>query len=531
MHRAWPGLDFGALCGAHSDELELKMAATPGSHPGGPGSADAARPLPGGADTRIIPPDGGGWACGDFCGAERFVWSDVAGGEVGVGEGPARPGSPAADSPERPRQVWGAGRGVNWGVTDGLEAEPAPDLRGNEVQPGRRGASVADPGGLARRRRAQELPDGKLNLDEAAKLRALRNQMEEYEVKIKDFTKEYTSLPPQAHERRAKLRKDREQIIKEATQIKHDYEILRESRALLEQHHDSAGHEHQVSLKGVELCRMVSAMKKSQAHRDHLLASKKTYMQPRENYTISSFHDVVDRKREVIREADKEAERLRNMEQDVAFQYVMTRESDTQTLKKAGYDLEHGFSLAHRCNALPADILQVTIVRGNNLPAKDAGGTSDPTVYIFFRGLKKSTSTKHQTLTPLWNETFEFKDFKMAERSSPSAEAVSITGCRDIVEENLRIECFDRDLADDGSPVDEKMGGFEINLKKDLKQVYWGTSSSRSPTNMQSTPTGNNVGFSGSRRPYDEYHFKGWRSFEQVKGELLVEVVLIRETG
>jgi hypothetical protein len=75
---------------------------------------------------------------------------------------------------------------------------------------------------------------------------------------------------------------------------------------------------------------MVSAMKKSQAHRDHLLASKKTYMQPRENYTISSFHDVVDRKREVIREADKEAERLRNMEQDVAFQYVMTRESDTQ---------------------------------------------------------------------------------------------------------------------------------------------------------------------------------------------------------
>jgi hypothetical protein len=44
-----------------------------------------------------------------------------------------------------------------------------------------------------------------------------------------------------------------------------------------------------------------------------------------------------------------------------------------QTLKKAGYDLEHGFSLAHRCNALPADILQVTIVRGNNLPAKDAG--------------------------------------------------------------------------------------------------------------------------------------------------------------
>ena len=192
MHRAWPGLDFGALCGAHSDELELKMAATPGSHPGGPGSADAARPLPSGADTRIIPPDGGGWACGDFRGAERFVWSDVAGGEVGVGEGPARPGSPAADSPERPRQVWGAGRGVNWGVTDGLEAEPAPDLRGNEVQPGRRGASVADPGGLARRRRAQELPDGKLNLDEAAKLRALRNQMEEYEVKIKDFTKEYT---------------------------------------------------------------------------------------------------------------------------------------------------------------------------------------------------------------------------------------------------------------------------------------------------------------------------------------------------
>ena len=44
-----------------------------------------------------------------------------------------------------------------------------------------------------------------------------------------------------------------------------------------------------------------------------------------------------------------------------------------QTLQKAGYDLEKGFNLAHKCGALLADILQVTIVRGKHLPALDAG--------------------------------------------------------------------------------------------------------------------------------------------------------------
>ena len=76
-----------------------------------------------------------------------------------------------------------------------------------------------------------------------------------------------------------------------------------------------------------------------------------------------------------------------------------------------------------------------------------------------------------------------------------------------------------------------KMGGFEINLKKDLKEGYMGPSSTRAPANTHATATGNTIGFSGSRRPHDLYHFKGWRSFEDAKGELLVEVVLIRETG
>ena len=76
--------------------------------------------------------------------------------------------------------------------------------------------------------------------------------------------------------------------------------------------------------------RMVSALKRSQAHRDHVLASKAKGDQHREQFTIDSFQTVVTRKREEFWEAKKEAERLREMERDTAFQHAMIREIDKQ---------------------------------------------------------------------------------------------------------------------------------------------------------------------------------------------------------
>ncbi len=51
----------------------------------------------------------------------------------------------------------------------------------------------------------------------------------------------------------------------------------------------------------------------------------------------------------------------------------------------------------------------VTVVKAENLLAKDKGGTSDPfTILIMGRQIKK-TSIIEKTLNPEWNETFEFE--------------------------------------------------------------------------------------------------------------------------
>ena len=51
----------------------------------------------------------------------------------------------------------------------------------------------------------------------------------------------------------------------------------------------------------------------------------------------------------------------------------------------------------------------VTVVRAENLLAKDRGGTSDPfAVLILGRQIKK-TNVIYKTLNPEWNETFEFQ--------------------------------------------------------------------------------------------------------------------------
>ena len=50
--------------------------------------------------------------------------------------------------------------------------------------------------------------------------------------------------------------------------------------------------------------------------------------------------------------------------------------------------------------------LQVTILGGKRLSAKDMNGYSDPYIKVKWCGQKFKTSTKHKTLNPTWNETF-----------------------------------------------------------------------------------------------------------------------------
>lgn len=63
--------------------------------------------------------------------------------------------------------------------------------------------------------------------------------------------------------------------------------------------------------------------------------------------------------------------------------------------------------------------LTVKMLRGQELPAKDFSGTSDPFVKIYLLPDKKhklETKVKRKNLNPHWNETFLF------EGTSPSAE-------------------------------------------------------------------------------------------------------------
>lgn len=56
--------------------------------------------------------------------------------------------------------------------------------------------------------------------------------------------------------------------------------------------------------------------------------------------------------------------------------------------------------------------LTVKILRGQELPAKDFSGTSDPFVKLYLLPDKKhklETKVKRKNLNPLWNETFLFE--------------------------------------------------------------------------------------------------------------------------
>ncbi|XP_063240457.1 synaptotagmin 1 isoform X2 [Bacillus rossius redtenbacheri] len=80
-----------------------------------------------------------------------------------------------------------------------------------------------------------------------------------------------------------------------------------------------------------------------------------------------------------------------------------------QKLGRLQYKLEYDFN----CNSLA-----VTVVQAEDLPALDMGGTSDPYVKVYLLPDKKKkfeTKVHRKTLSPVFNETFVFKNVPYAE--------------------------------------------------------------------------------------------------------------------
>lgn len=79
----------------------------------------------------------------------------------------------------------------------------------------------------------------------------------------------------------------------------------------------------------------------------------------------------------------------------------------------------------------PQHQVTVGVIQGEDLPACDAGGTSDPYCKVYFlpdKKIKKETKVHRKTLNPVFNETFTFK--------IPYNELVTKT---------LVLDCFDFD--------------------------------------------------------------------------------------
>lgn len=58
------------------------------------------------------------------------------------------------------------------------------------------------------------------------------------------------------------------------------------------------------------------------------------------------------------------------------------------------------------------NMLSVTVIQAEDLPALDMGGTSDPYVKVYLLPDKKKkfeTKVHRKTLNPVFNETFQFK--------------------------------------------------------------------------------------------------------------------------
>ena len=108
-------------------------------------------------------------------------------------------------------------------------------------------------------------------------------------------------------------------------------------------------------------------------------------------------------------------------------------------------DPEISFSvqmLSHDASRVCDAQLKVMCVQARNLPALDAGGTSDPYVVVRFEAAQKKTSVVYRSLAPVWRETLTFD-----------------TSLRDMGT-ILELECFDYDL----SSKDDSMGSSCLDL-------------------------------------------------------------------
>ncbi|KAJ1492099.1 C2 domain-containing protein [Baffinella frigidus] len=55
------------------------------------------------------------------------------------------------------------------------------------------------------------------------------------------------------------------------------------------------------------------------------------------------------------------------------------------------------------------NLLKVKVVKADDIIAADRGGTSDAYAIVDFSGLKRQTQVVKKSLTPSWDETFEFE--------------------------------------------------------------------------------------------------------------------------
>ena len=109
-------------------------------------------------------------------------------------------------------------------------------------------------------------------------------------------------------------------------------------------------------------------------------------------------------------------------------------------------DIIAGGDLAQFCG-----VLHVRLLRGDHLAAKDANGRSDPFVKLSCGKQLHKSSTKRETLNPVWDEEFDFV-IGMAELENKT---------------RLRLEVWDWDS--DGKR--EYMGNMSLDVKRVIGQI------------------------------------------------------------
>lgn len=129
--------------------------------------------------------------------------------------------------------------------------------------------------------------------------------------------------------------------------------------------------------------------------------------------------------------------------------FDVEEETEAQIEKVRGMSLEDiisGGDLAQFCG-----VLHVRLLRGDNMVSKDANGRSDPFVKLSVGKQLHKSSTKRETLNPVWDEEFDFV-IGMAELENKT---------------RLRLEVWDWDS--DGKR--EYMGVMSLDVKRVIGQI------------------------------------------------------------